>query len=212
MAKEPRENRVPIMMSDAEMGAIDNWRFDNHVATRSDAIRRLAFNGLALAGRADLLLWLHQRARESIVRAVEGQNALLDTGPPIDALALLHYFMRVDQALDDAFSLASEALDLATTSGAVSNEEGATLSEQLRAALNSIKERKKYPETRHPGTGRTTTEFLESPEGQEFSRQLAEKRDADLAARQAARENIEPMPRGPAVSAAAKSARKAKPK
>lgn len=42
MEKKPRENRVPIMMSDEELTAIDDWRFKNRVATRSDAIRRLA--------------------------------------------------------------------------------------------------------------------------------------------------------------------------
>jgi hypothetical protein len=38
---KPREKRVPIMMSEDEMSAIDDWRFANRVATRSDAIRRL---------------------------------------------------------------------------------------------------------------------------------------------------------------------------
>ncbi len=41
MMVKPRENRVPIMMSDEELKAIDDWRFENHIATRSDAIRRL---------------------------------------------------------------------------------------------------------------------------------------------------------------------------
>lgn len=43
---KPRENRVPIMMSDAELQAIDDWRFSNRVATRSEAIRRLCQVGL----------------------------------------------------------------------------------------------------------------------------------------------------------------------
>jgi hypothetical protein len=38
---KPRENRVPIMMSDEELTAIDDWRYANRVATRSDAVRRL---------------------------------------------------------------------------------------------------------------------------------------------------------------------------
>ena len=41
MGKKPRENRVPIMMSDEELKAVDDWRFANRVATRSEAIRRL---------------------------------------------------------------------------------------------------------------------------------------------------------------------------
>ncbi|NVP55989.1 hypothetical protein [Mycoplana rhizolycopersici] len=43
---KPRENRVPIMMSDAELKAIDDWRFANRVATRSEAVRRLCQIGL----------------------------------------------------------------------------------------------------------------------------------------------------------------------
>lgn len=40
-AKRPRENRVPIMLSEAELASIDDWRFRNRIATRSDAVRRL---------------------------------------------------------------------------------------------------------------------------------------------------------------------------
>lgn len=47
MGKKPRENRVPIMMSDEELTAIDDWRFANRVATRSDAVRRLVQIGLS---------------------------------------------------------------------------------------------------------------------------------------------------------------------
>lgn len=46
MTKEARQNRVPIMMTDEEMVIIDDWRFENRVATRSEAIRRLCKIGL----------------------------------------------------------------------------------------------------------------------------------------------------------------------
>lgn len=52
MAKKPRENRVPIMMSDDELQAIDDWRFENRVATRSDAVRRLCQIGILFDERA----------------------------------------------------------------------------------------------------------------------------------------------------------------
>jgi metal-responsive CopG/Arc/MetJ family transcriptional regulator len=42
-----RENRVPIMLTDEELKALDDWRFANRVATRSEAIRRLMAFGLA---------------------------------------------------------------------------------------------------------------------------------------------------------------------
>lgn len=46
MAKKPRENRVPIMMSDDELQLVDDWRFANRVATRSEAVRRLCQIGV----------------------------------------------------------------------------------------------------------------------------------------------------------------------
>ena len=49
---EPRENRVPIMMSDAEVSQVDDWRFENGVATRADAARRLVQIGLGLEADA----------------------------------------------------------------------------------------------------------------------------------------------------------------
>ena len=45
---EPKINRIPIMMSDAEVKAIDDWRFANRIATRSEAVRRLCHLGLGL--------------------------------------------------------------------------------------------------------------------------------------------------------------------
>ena len=50
MDKKPRDNRIPIMMSDQELSSIDDWRFANRVATRADAVRRLVQVGLAFDG------------------------------------------------------------------------------------------------------------------------------------------------------------------
>lgn len=36
-----RENRVPIMMSDAELEAVDDYRFQHRISTRSLAVRQL---------------------------------------------------------------------------------------------------------------------------------------------------------------------------
>jgi hypothetical protein len=46
MAKLPPKNRIPVMMSDEELAAVDAWRVANGIATRSDAIRRLCQMGL----------------------------------------------------------------------------------------------------------------------------------------------------------------------
>lgn len=46
MEKHSRENRVPIMFSDEEITAIDDWGFSNRIRTRAEAIRRLCQMGI----------------------------------------------------------------------------------------------------------------------------------------------------------------------
>ena len=43
---EPRNKRVPIMLTESEVASIDDWRFANRVGTRAEAIRRLVVAGL----------------------------------------------------------------------------------------------------------------------------------------------------------------------
>lgn len=49
MTEEPRNVRVPVMMSKSEVEAIDDWSFENRVRTRAEAIRRLIDLGLESA-------------------------------------------------------------------------------------------------------------------------------------------------------------------
>ncbi|WP_313026843.1 hypothetical protein [Brucella sp.] len=41
-----RQNRVPVMMSDVELASIDEWRWQNRISTRSEAIRQLCTKSL----------------------------------------------------------------------------------------------------------------------------------------------------------------------
>ena len=45
---KPRDNRIPIMFSEEELRDIDEWRFENRIATRADAVRRLCKIGMLL--------------------------------------------------------------------------------------------------------------------------------------------------------------------
>lgn len=45
---QPRDNRIPIMFSAEELRDIDEWRFENRIATRADAVRRLCKVGIVL--------------------------------------------------------------------------------------------------------------------------------------------------------------------
>lgn len=49
MEIEKKDQRVPIMMSAAELAAVDDWRFRNRVSSRGEAIRQLIHKGLASA-------------------------------------------------------------------------------------------------------------------------------------------------------------------
>lgn len=54
--KAPKDNRVPIMFSDGELDAIDEWRFANRISSRSEAIRRLCRIALIVGDRLDEML------------------------------------------------------------------------------------------------------------------------------------------------------------
>lgn len=45
---ELKDQRVPIMMSEDELKAIDDWSFANRIRSRGEAIRRLCSMGLAI--------------------------------------------------------------------------------------------------------------------------------------------------------------------
>lgn len=45
-----RETRIQIMLDDAELAAIDDWRFKQRMPSRAAAIRQLLQVGLAEAG------------------------------------------------------------------------------------------------------------------------------------------------------------------
>lgn len=55
-----RENRIPIMMSDDELKAVDDWRYSHRCPTRSRAIRYLCNLALTLESHneADRRDWL----------------------------------------------------------------------------------------------------------------------------------------------------------
>jgi hypothetical protein len=46
MDQEPKDVRLPIMVTATEAKAIDDWRFDKRIPTRAEAIRQLIALGL----------------------------------------------------------------------------------------------------------------------------------------------------------------------
>ena len=52
MASEPRDKRIIFPVSQAELDAIDDWRFEHRMPSRSEAIRELIRRALdALASK-----------------------------------------------------------------------------------------------------------------------------------------------------------------
>jgi metal-responsive CopG/Arc/MetJ family transcriptional regulator len=47
MADEKKDQRIPVMMTAAEVKAIDDWSFTNRIRSRGEAIRQLVQRGLA---------------------------------------------------------------------------------------------------------------------------------------------------------------------
>lgn len=90
---KPRENRVPIMMSDKELEDVDDWRFSNRVATRSDAIRRLCQIAIdvevPLANAADYSEPAMRLAESHLLKIREKVMSLKD-GPQDNAELLMY--------------------------------------------------------------------------------------------------------------------------
>lgn len=49
MTQEPKDVRLPVMVTRTEADAIDAWRYENRIPTRAEAIRRLIEIGLKAA-------------------------------------------------------------------------------------------------------------------------------------------------------------------
>lgn len=55
MTDEPKDVRLPLMVTKSEAEAIDEWRYSNRVPTRAEAIRMLIHRGLSLETYADAI-------------------------------------------------------------------------------------------------------------------------------------------------------------
>lgn len=69
--KKQRENRIPIMMSDEELKAIDDWSFEHRVRTRAAAMRRLMLIGI---NAQQSLRDLHELITKQYLRAASIVN------------------------------------------------------------------------------------------------------------------------------------------
>lgn len=75
MSKLPRDHRQTMMLSEQELREIDDWRYENRIATRSEAIRRLCKTGLL---REDDLDAIKRRAFIDAINSLSAAEAELD--------------------------------------------------------------------------------------------------------------------------------------
>ncbi|MDX0622434.1 hypothetical protein GHK50_29800 [Sinorhizobium medicae] len=62
--KEPKDQRIPIMMTASEVRQIDDWSFAQRIRSRGEAIRRLCHIGLNAEEKLDMVAELIQVASE----------------------------------------------------------------------------------------------------------------------------------------------------
>ncbi|MBM3091593.1 hypothetical protein GFB56_12280 [Ensifer sp. T173] len=141
-----RENRVPIMMSDDELKLIDDWRFTNRIATRSDAIRRLCQLGLALGEIGDFvapLMAMQQRRLDAADIALDKSHRAL---PKAEQIVVLEERLRAIAlyALEDTGYLVDNIVgpveELEYAKDVRSHEKAAETVEHLRETMKASKQ------------------------------------------------------------------------
>lgn len=134
-ADEPRQNRIPFMMSDAELSAVDDWRFANKIGTRAEAIRRLCQIGLAYDREAGSS---RELTRAAIKSTLAGLNRFLDVSSNLETDQAREVLAAMEEFQESAKTMISLFQDMATTdSTATAMEEAGEFSQQLRKATES---------------------------------------------------------------------------
>lgn len=114
------------MMSDAELAAVDEWRFANKIATRAEAIRRLVQIGI-YADRAASQLW-------ELVKSVSDRDGIL-SAVRSDADDLLRELASLSDDYPERVHMLMGALKLKQTVDAF--REGSTVDDSMEAG-NSV--------------------------------------------------------------------------
>ncbi|WP_157951566.1 hypothetical protein [Agrobacterium pusense] len=147
---ELKDQRVPIMMSEDELKAIDDWRFENRIASRGEAIRRLCQIGLKADEASGPMFKLVKDAARNRIAAMERLSKLLDRGPLfLSRRAMIEFAGESGRAaLDDARKLLEGMMRLSEPLVKIKDAEtikqalieAKTSDEQMDARLKKIQE------------------------------------------------------------------------
>lgn len=144
---KPREKRVPIMMSEEEMTSIDDWRFANRVATRSDAIRRLCQIGLKTSEVTDVLRDGGTELSDLLSQAFKDAFPDDDEASP-DTTEALRHLVAIEEVASKILIALGGVLDAATAMHAFESAEQAIkhfkeIKQQYAEFLEDDEEKKK---------------------------------------------------------------------
>jgi len=76
---EPKDKRVPLVMTASELNAIDDWSFERRIRSRSEAIRQLVALGLKASAEKQ------QAVEESAASMLASEEGLLSSSGTRDS-------------------------------------------------------------------------------------------------------------------------------
>lgn len=142
MNDEPKDQRIPIMMSASEVKAIDDWSFEHRIRTRAEAVRRLCVIGAECdQKKLDQLEQLLNSAMGNIVGAWADMIAAIREDRQItiqeaNSIANSIFNGRMDVA-DARFSLMKMREVVAATMGADDTSEAVNTAREEHIRLKS---------------------------------------------------------------------------
>lgn len=80
-AAQKKSERLHMLISPAELEAIDNWRFKSHIATRADAIRRLTQMALQIDEPIEKIYRRTKELYRVLLSRLDVNKELMDKSP-----------------------------------------------------------------------------------------------------------------------------------
>jgi hypothetical protein len=86
MDQEPKDVRLPVMVGQSDLEAIDAWRYAHHIPTRAEAIRRLIERGLAVPTEPQFDVNFTKDGREGVITSLGGLESVTLSREALDQL------------------------------------------------------------------------------------------------------------------------------
>ncbi|MFS8121815.1 hypothetical protein QD336_05270 [Rhizobium sp. BR 250] len=78
--KELKDQRIPIMMTESEVQALDDWSFKNRIRSRGEAIRRLCHVGLTFDDHRKEVLSSHAAILNEAIKGIPAAREIAEKG------------------------------------------------------------------------------------------------------------------------------------